>query len=42
MVLTYDGLMDGLSLGYGLGEDSVDEDLETIFDKYTVGGITAE
>ena len=41
MVLTYDGLMDGLSLGYGLGEDSVDEDLETIFVKYTVGGITA-
>ena len=40
-VITYDGLMDGLQLGYGLGEDSVDEDLETFFVKYTVGGITA-
>ena len=41
MVITYDGLMDGLQLGYGQGEDSVDLDLETIFVKYTVGGITA-
>ena len=41
MVITYDGLMDGLQLGYGQGEDSVDLDLETFFVKYTVGGITA-
>ena len=41
LVITYDGLMDGLQLGYGQGEDSVDEDLETFFVKYTVGGITA-
>ena len=41
MVLTYDGIMDGLQLGYGFGEDSVDIDLETVFVKYTVGGITA-
>ena len=40
-VITYDGLMDGLQLGYGQGEDSVDLDLETFFVKYTVGGITA-
>jgi hypothetical protein len=41
LVVTYDGLMDGLQLGYGQGEDSVDLDLETFFVKYTVGGITA-
>ena len=41
VVVTYDGLMDGLSLGYGTGEDGESLDLMTYFVKYTVGGITA-
>ena len=40
-VLTYSGLMDGLEIGYGQGEDSVDLDLETYYIKYSVGGLTA-
>ena len=40
-VISYSGLMDGLELGYGQGEDSVDLDLETYYIKYSVGGITA-
>ena len=40
-VISYSGLMDGLELGYGQGEDSVDLDLETYYVKYSVGGVTA-
>ena len=40
-VLTYSGLMDGLTLGYGIGENGATTDLTTYFAKYTVGSITA-
>ena len=40
-VITYDGLVDGLTLGYGIGENGASTDLTTYFAKYTVGSITA-
>ena len=39
-VLTYDGLMDGLSVGAGMGENGSTQDLSTIWAKYTAGSIT--
>jgi outer membrane protein OmpU len=45
VVLVYDNLIDGLSLGYGVGETqeaantTVSTDLETLFVKYTTGPI---
>ena len=41
IVVTYDGLVDGLTLGYGTGEDGDTVDLMTAYAKYTVGSITA-
>ena len=46
VVLVYDNLIDGLSLGYGVGETqeavntTVSTDLETLFVKYTTGPVT--
>ena len=40
-VLTYDGLMDGLSVGLGMGEDGTTSDDLTWWLKYTSGAITA-
>lgn len=46
VVLVYDNLIDGLSLGYGVGEtqeavnSTVSTDLETLFVKYTTGPVT--
>ena len=39
-VVTYDGLMDGLSVGLGMGENGTTQDLQTIYAKYTMGSIT--
>ena len=39
-VLTYDGLMDGLSVGVGMGENGSTQDLSTAWVKYTAGSIT--
>ena len=39
-VVTYDGLMDGLTLGVGMGEDGVTSDDQTAWLKYTSGGLT--
>ena len=39
-VLTYDGLMDGLSVGVGMGENGTTQDLSTVWAKYTAGSIT--
>ena len=39
-VVTYDGLMDGLSLGIGQGENGTTQDLSTAYVKYTAGAIT--
>ena len=39
-VVTYDGLMDGLTLGVGQGEDGTASDLSTAYAKYTAGSIT--
>jgi outer membrane protein OmpU len=39
-VVTYDGLMDGLSLGVGQGENGTTSDLSTAYAKYTAGSIT--
>jgi len=39
-VLTYDGLMDGLSVGLGMGENGTTQDLSTAWAKYTAGSIT--
>ena len=41
IVVTYDGLMDGLELGYGTGESGTVKDFTTAFVKYSVGGVTA-
>ena len=38
--VTYDGLMDGLELGVGQGENGTTQDLSTIYAKYTAGSIT--
>ena len=40
-VVTYDGLMDGLTLGVGMGENGTTQDLSTAWVKYTAGSITA-
>ena len=46
VVVVYDNLIDGLSLGYGVGETqeaantTVSTDLETLFVKYTTGPVT--
>ena len=39
-VLTYDGLVDGLDLGIGMGENGESQDLSTAYLKYTTGSIT--
>ena len=39
-VVTYDGLMDGLSVGLGMGENGITQDLSTVWAKYTAGSIT--
>jgi len=39
--LSYSGLVDGLSVGYGQAEDGTTSESETAYVKYTVGGITA-
>ena len=41
IVITYSGLVDGLTVGYGQGEDGSTVDLMTAYAKYTVGSITA-
>ena len=38
--LTYSGLMDGLTLGYGTGEQGASTDLENAFVKYSMGPVT--
>ena len=38
--LSYDGLMDGLTLGIGAGENGTTQDLSTMYVKYTAGSIT--
>ena len=40
-VLTYDGLMDGLDIGFGMGEDGLTSDDLTYWLKYTAGALTA-
>ena len=40
-VVTYDGLMDGLTIGLGMGENGTTQDLSTAWVKYTAGSITA-
>ena len=40
-VLTYDGLADGLDIGFGMGENGATSDDHTIWAKYTTGAITA-
>jgi outer membrane protein OmpU len=39
-VLTYDGLIDGLTLGIGQGENGETVDLQTMYAKYTSGALT--
>jgi len=39
-VITYNGLVDGLELGVGQGENGTTQDLATAYAKYTVGSIT--
>ena len=39
--LTYSGLVDGLTVGYGNGEKGSTQDQMTMFVKYTMGGLTA-
>jgi len=39
-VVTYDGIMDGLSVGLGQGENGNTQDLSTIWAKYTSGAVT--
>jgi outer membrane protein OmpU len=38
--LSYDGLMDGLTLGVAQGENGTTQDLQTVYVKYTAGSIT--
>ena len=38
--LSYDGLMDGLTLGIAAGENGTTQDLSTMYVKYTAGSIT--
>jgi len=39
-VLTYDGLTDGLTVGVGMGENGIAQDLGTVWATYTAGSIT--
>jgi outer membrane protein OmpU len=39
-VITHSGLIDGLELGVGQGENGTTQDLQTIYAKYTVNSIT--
>jgi outer membrane protein OmpU len=39
-VVTYSGLMDGLTLGVGQGENGTASDLQTAYVKYTMGSVT--
>jgi outer membrane protein OmpU len=39
-VVQYNGLMDGLSLGFGMGENGTTQDLTTLYAKYTQGSVT--
>jgi len=38
--LSYDGLMDGLTLGIAQGENGTTQDLATVYVKYTAGAVT--
>ena len=38
--VSYDGLMDGLTIGAGQGENGTTQDLQTVYVKYTAGSIT--
>ena len=38
--ISYDGLMDGLTLGLGQGENGATQDLSTVYVKYTAGSVT--
>ena len=38
--VSYDGLMDGLTLGLSQGENGTTQDLSTVYAKYTAGSIT--
>ena len=40
IVLVYDNLIDGLSIGYGTGEVGAGTDEETLYMTYTTGGLT--
>ena len=39
-VVQYNGLMDGLTLGLGMGENGSTQDLTTMYAKYTAGSVT--
>ena len=39
-VVQYNGLMDGLTLGVGMGENGATQDLQTMYAKYTAGSLT--
>jgi len=39
-VVQYNGLMDGLTLGLGMGENGSTQDLSTMYAKYTAGSVT--
>ena len=39
-VVQYSGLMDGLTLGVGMGENGATQDLQTMYAKYTAGSLT--
>jgi outer membrane protein OmpU len=39
-VVQYNGLMDGLTLGIGMGENGSTQDLQTVYAKYTQGSVT--
>ena len=39
-VVQYNGLMDGLTLGLGMGENGSTQDLSTMYAKYTQGSVT--
>mgnify|MGYP001316831611 CR=1 FL=1 len=39
-VVQYNGLVDGLTLGLGMGENGATQDLQTMYAKYTAGSLT--
>jgi len=39
-VVTHSGLVDGLEVGFGMGDDGSDSDESTVYAKYTTGGLT--